>query len=147
MQIFGSEFADLDGNSAEWKKRRPVWREIEAAEEGGEKIVDATMARMQASKRCSGRRDVPTEILEKNMVISPQFGKTLEQAPVSPREATRKIAHDLSNSLEIIMQSSFLLGTLELGENGKAWHKLLEDGIAKATAQNQQLREALRSEG
>jgi hypothetical protein len=58
----------------------------------------------------------------------------------------RKLAHDLSNSLEIIMQSSFLLGTLDLGENGKAWHKLLEDGIEKATAINRELREALRKE-
>ncbi len=81
------------------------------------------------------------------MAASPQSSDTLEQTPVSQREATRKIAHDLSNSLEIIMQSSFLLGTLDLGVNGKAWHKLLEDGIAKATAQNKQLREALRSEG
>jgi hypothetical protein len=85
-------------------------------------------------------------ILEKDMAVCPQCGNTIEQAPVSQREATRKIAHDLSNSLEIIMQSSFLLGTLDLGENGKAWHKLLEDGIAKATAQNQQLREDLRKE-
>jgi hypothetical protein len=64
-------------------------------------------------------------------------------APASRNATSRKIAHDLSNSLEIIMQSSFLLGTLDLGENGKAWHKLLEDGISRATAQNQQLREAL----
>jgi hypothetical protein len=80
------------------------------------------------------------------MPVSSQSGNTLEQAPVSHRDATRKIAHDLSNSLEIIMQSSFLLGTLDLGENGKSWHKLLEDGIAKATALNQKLREELRKE-
>jgi hypothetical protein len=58
----------------------------------------------------------------------------------------RKLAHDLSNALEIIMQSSFLLGTLDLGDDGKKWHKLLEDGIAKATAINRELREALRKE-
>jgi len=81
------------------------------------------------------------------MAVFPQSGDGLEPAPLLQREAARRIAHDLSNSLEIIMQSSFLLGTLDLGENGKAWHKLLEDGIAKATAQNRQLREALRSEG
>jgi hypothetical protein len=59
---------------------------------------------------------------------------------------TREIAHDLSNALEIIMQSSFLLGTLDLGENGKTWHKLLDDGVQRATAINRELREALRSE-
>jgi hypothetical protein len=58
----------------------------------------------------------------------------------------RELAHDLSNALEIIMQSSFLLGTLDLGENGKQWHQLLDGGVERATAINRQLREALRSE-
>ena len=64
-------------------------------------------------------------------------------APEQGRDDTRRLAHDLSNALEIIMQSSFLLGTLDLGENGKAWHKLLDDGVAKATAINRELRESL----
>jgi hypothetical protein len=59
----------------------------------------------------------------------------------------RQLAHDLSNALEIIMQSSFLLGTLDLGDNGKAWHKLLDDGVAKATAINRELRESIRAQG
>jgi hypothetical protein len=61
-------------------------------------------------------------------------------------KSTRELAHDLSNALEIIMQSSFLLGTLDLGENGKAWHKLLDDGVQKAAAINRDLREAIRVE-
>ena len=61
------------------------------------------------------------------MPISPQSGDTFDHGAATQHEITRKIAHDLSNSLEIIMQSSFLLGTLDLGENGKAWHKLLEE--------------------
>jgi hypothetical protein len=66
--------------------------------------------------------------------------------PVTAGSKTvRQLAHDLSNALEIIMQSSFLLGTLDLGENGRQWHGLLEGGVAKATAINQQLREALRA--
>ena len=58
----------------------------------------------------------------------------------------RELAHELSNALEIIMQSSFLLGTLDLGENGRQWHQLLDGGVERATAINRQLREALRSE-
>jgi hypothetical protein len=80
------------------------------------------------------------------MGIAPDSGNMIDQTSASPAENRRKLAHDLSNALEIIMQSSFLLGTLDLGENGKSWHKLLEDGIAKATAINRQLRESLRSE-
>lgn len=64
----------------------------------------------------------------------------------SPAKTIRELAHDLSNALEIIMQSSFLLGTLDLGENGRQWHQLLDGGIERATAINRQLREALRSE-
>jgi hypothetical protein len=61
-------------------------------------------------------------------------------------KTVRELAHDLSNALEIIMQSSFLLGTLDLGENGRQWHQLLDDGIQRATAINRQLRDALRVE-
>ncbi len=63
-----------------------------------------------------------------------------------PRKTIRELAHDLSNALEIIMQSSFLLGTLDLGENGKQWHRLLDGGVEKATAINRQLRDALRAD-
>jgi hypothetical protein len=63
-----------------------------------------------------------------------------------PAKSLRELAHDLSNALEIVMQSSFLLGTLDLGESGKQWHQLLDGGIAKATEINRQLRDALRAE-
>ncbi len=56
----------------------------------------------------------------------------------------RTLAHDLSNALEVVMQTSFLLGTLDLGENGKQWHQLLDDGVQKATVINKQLRDTLR---
>jgi len=62
--------------------------------------------------------------------------------PMSKRE----LSHELSNALEIIMQTSFLLGTLDLGENGKVWHKMLDDGVRRATAINKQLRGLLRAE-
>ncbi|AXC11360.1 hypothetical protein ACPOL_2024 [Acidisarcina polymorpha] len=61
-------------------------------------------------------------------------------------KSKRELAHDLSNALEIIMQTSFLMGTLELGENGRAWHKLLDDGVQRAVAINKQLRDSLRSD-
>jgi hypothetical protein len=65
---------------------------------------------------------------------------------IEPRKTIRELAHDLSNALEIIMQSSFLLGTLDLGENGKQWHQLLDGGVERATAINRQLRDAMRAE-
>ena len=80
------------------------------------------------------------------MTGTPNVDNSSHGVSERPKSA-RELAHDLSNALEIIMQSSFLLGTLDLGENGKAWHKLLDDGVARATAINRQLREALRAEG
>jgi len=57
----------------------------------------------------------------------------------------RALAHDLSNALEVIIQTSFLLGTLELGENGKQWHAMLDSGVERAISINRQLRETLRA--
>ena len=37
----------------------------------------------------------------------------------------RKLAHDLSNALEIIVQTSFLLGTAGLKEPALEWHRWL----------------------
>jgi len=73
-------------------------------------------------------------------------GNDLPTAFPAPSRTMRELAHDLSNALEIVMQTSFLLGTLDLGENGKAWHKMLDDGVQKATAINKQLRDLLRAE-
>jgi len=61
-----------------------------------------------------------------------------------PSKTARELAHDLSNALEIVIQTSFLLGTLDLGENGKTWHKMLDDGVERAVAINRQLRDTLR---
>ncbi len=65
----------------------------------------------------------------------------------APGKSMRELAHDLSNALEIIVQSSFLLGTLDLGENGRQWRQLLDAGVEKATEINRQVRELLRAEG
>jgi len=73
-------------------------------------------------------------------------GNDLPPASPASSNTMRELAHDLGNALEIIMQTSFLLGTLDLGENGKAWHQMLDDGVQKATAINKQLRDLLRAE-
>lgn len=64
--------------------------------------------------------------------------------PTEQAQEIRRLAHDLSNALEIILQTSFLIGTLPLDENGKQWHSMLDKGVQQATTINQQLREYLR---
>jgi hypothetical protein len=58
----------------------------------------------------------------------------------------RQLSHDLSNALEVILQTSYLLGTIELNENGRQWRQMLDQGVQQATSINRQLREYLRSQ-
>ena len=44
----------------------------------------------------------------------------------------RRIAHDLSNALEIIVQTSYLLSTTEMKEPASDWLRMLDDGVQKA---------------
>ena len=52
----------------------------------------------------------------------------------------RKMAHDLSNALEIIVQTSYLLSTAELKEPASDWLGMLDSGVTKALDINQSLR-------
>jgi hypothetical protein len=57
----------------------------------------------------------------------------------------RKLAHDLSNALEIVVQTSYLLGTIELKDPGPEWLRMLESGVTKALAINQSLRSYIKA--
>ena len=67
--------------------------------------------------------------------------------PVIPEELAaevRKLSHDLSNALEIIVQTSYLLGTTELKSPASDWLRLLEGGVQKALDLNGALRTYVR---
>jgi hypothetical protein len=73
--------------------------------------------------------------------------KTLSQAPseveMIPEDLSvemRKIAHDLSNALEVIIQTSYLLSTTEMKEPASDWLRMLDDGVQKAMSLNLALR-------
>ena len=53
----------------------------------------------------------------------------------------RRIAHDLSNALEIIVQTSYLLSLAELKEPAADWLRMLDSGVSKALELNLQLRD------
>ena len=57
----------------------------------------------------------------------------------------RKLAHELSNALEIIVQTSYLLGTVELKEPGSDWLRMLDNGVRKALDINLALRTYIKS--
>jgi K+-sensing histidine kinase KdpD len=57
----------------------------------------------------------------------------------------RALAHDLSNSLEAIMQVSYLLGQARLEGESKRWAQLLETSSEEAARINRDIRKLLRS--
>jgi hypothetical protein len=58
---------------------------------------------------------------------------------------TRTIAHDLSNSLEAILQASYLLSQAKLDPNSKRWVQLIDSASQEAARLNRELRKHLRN--
>ena len=67
-------------------------------------------------------------------------GPNVDKIPEEVSVEMRKIAHDLSNALEIIVQTSYLLSTAELKEPASDWLRMLDGGVEKAISLNQTLR-------
>ncbi len=58
----------------------------------------------------------------------------------------RHLAHDLSNSLETIVQATYLLSQAKLDEKGKKWTKLIDTATKDAVRLNRQIREILKGQ-
>ncbi len=67
-----------------------------------------------------------------------------EKIPEELALEVRKLAHDLSNALEIIVQTSYLLSTVGLKEPGSDWLKMLDGGVEKALGINSALRDYIK---
>ena len=57
----------------------------------------------------------------------------------------RRLAHDLSNALEIIVQTSYLLSTSELKEPAATWLGMLDSGVTKCLDINVELRQYIKT--
>lgn len=68
----------------------------------------------------------------------------LQAIPEAPALEIRRLAHELSNALEIIVQTSYLLSLAELKEPASEWLKTLDSGVNKALSTNQELREFIK---
>lgn len=53
----------------------------------------------------------------------------------------RRLLHDMNNALEIILQATYLMGTVELDETGRQWLQLLEKGVDQTANLNRQFRD------
>jgi hypothetical protein len=68
-----------------------------------------------------------------------------ETIPENSAVEIRKLAHELSNALEVIVQTSYLLGTIELKEPASNWVVMLDSGIRRAMDINLALREYVKN--
>ena len=65
-------------------------------------------------------------------------------AQLEAAKEMRRLLHDMNNALEIIIQASYLVGTLPLSDDGRQWLKLLDQGVNQATTINRNLRDVIR---
>lgn len=70
---------------------------------------------------------------------------TSETIPADLAVEIRKLAHELSNALEIIVQTSYLLGTVGLKEPGSEWLRMMDNGVHKAMDINLSLRNYIKN--
>lgn len=68
-----------------------------------------------------------------------------QMIPSSQALELRRLSHDLSNALEVILQTSYLLGMANLDENARKWQQMLDEGVKQATSINREMRDYLHS--
>ncbi len=78
--------------------------------------------------------------------MPPQTGTGAATMPAEVTMKLRTLAHDLSNSIETIMQASYLLAQCNLDDNGKKWLELIDNATRDAARINREIREILRSQ-
>jgi hypothetical protein len=78
----------------------------------------------------------PTNLANAKKLASPESNSIPEDVAVE----IRKLAHELSNALEVIVQTSYLLGTTEIKEPARDWLRMLDNGVQKAMDINLALR-------
>ena len=76
----------------------------------------------------------------------PLTGTGAATMPPEINTKLRTLAHDLSNSIETIMQASYLLAQCQLDDNAKKWLGLIDNATRDAARINREIREILRSQ-
>jgi hypothetical protein len=78
--------------------------------------------------------------MNEQKIVTPQAAANVEKIPEDLSVEMRRIAHDLSNALEIIVQTSYLLSTADMKEPASDWLRMLDEGVQKAMDLNLSLR-------
>ncbi|HZD92722.1 MAG TPA: hypothetical protein VE133_00625 [Candidatus Sulfotelmatobacter sp.] len=81
---------------------------------------------------------------EGHMSAQPKMEST-DKIPAEINTKLRALAHDLSNSVETIMQASYLLAQSNLDETSKKWAELIDKASRDCAKINREIRDILRS--
>jgi signal transduction histidine kinase len=81
---------------------------------------------------------------EGHMSAKPKM-ETTAKIPAEINTKLRSLAHDLSNSVETIMQASYLLAQSQLDENSKKWAELIDKASRDCAKINRDIRDILRA--
>jgi hypothetical protein len=68
-----------------------------------------------------------------------------DKIPAPMAAEIRRLAHDLSNALEIIIQASYLLQMTNPEAQAKRWSTMVDQGAQQAATINRKLREYIRN--
>ena len=71
--------------------------------------------------------------------------ETPAKIPAEINGKLRVLAHDLSNSIETIMQASYLLPQMKLTDDAKKWSDLVEKAARDCARINREIRDVLRA--
>ena len=78
------------------------------------------------------------------MSPQPQMGTQPGMTPEVNKQL-RTLAHDLSNSIETIMQASYLLQQSKLDDVSKRWADMIDTAVRDCARINREIREILRA--
>lgn len=83
--------------------------------------------------------------MDQSNLPSPTAPTTESVIPEDLALEIRKLAHDLSNALEIIVQTGYLLSTAGLKSPASDWLHMLDNGTSKALEINLALRSYIKT--
>jgi signal transduction histidine kinase len=108
----------------------------------GVKLPASGTKPMRPSQRKSAPRKSAAHSKAKKTAVEKAEKPAVENENV---KHLRTLAHDLSNSLEAILQASYLLSHAKLDTNSRRWAQLIDTASQDAARTNREMRKALRS--
>lgn len=84
--------------------------------------------------------------LGQNNTLTPSDAQGETRFPPQIAQHLRRLSHDLSNALEVILQTNYLLGMQVASgtEDTAKWREMLDRGVMQATLINRQMRDYIR---